>query len=366
MVKKIKKILSKDYLLSIFTIILLILAIYQPEKIKYYPQYIDTQTIFTLLGLLLITTGIKESYMLRFWAAKKIKKIQNERNLSLYLISLTVVISMFLTNDISLFIVVPLTLSFQKFLQNDLKKIIIFEAIAANTGSMLTPIGNPQNLFLWTQSKISFFHFIKMMLPPFSILFFMLIATIFLIFPTKKLQIKNYKNKYRVNKKLLIFSFSLFCLFILGTELKIRHLSIIIFILYLIFFPRITKKTDYILLLIFILMFIDFKLISQINIIKKIFNTINPDNFKQIYLSSIGLSQIMSNVPATIFISQFTNNTKAIAYGVNIAGNGLLIGSLANIIALRFINDKKIYLHFHKYSIPFFILSALIILAIYQ
>jgi Na+/H+ antiporter NhaD/arsenite permease-like protein len=111
-------------------------------------------------------------------------------------------------------------------------------------------------------------------------------------------------------------------------------------------------------------MFIDFGMLSRLEIVKNIMNGIEM-SFYNVFNISIILSQIISNVPAAIFMSNFSNNYTAIAYGVDIAGNGLLIGSLANIIALRFLKNPKAYIDFHKYSIPYFLLSYLLILVIF-
>ncbi len=110
-------------------------------------------------------------------------------------------------------------------------------------------------------------------------------------------------------------------------------------------------------------MFIDFEMLNRLESIKNLMNSIQM-NFYNVLNISIILSQIISNVPAAIFMSHFSNNYLAIAYGTDIGGNGLLIGSLANIIALRFLKNPKAYIEFHKYSFPFFILSYLIILVI--
>ena len=112
-------------------------------------------------------------------------------------------------------------------------------------------------------------------------------------------------------------------------------------------------------------MFIDFGLLSKVGFVKEFINQIDM-NFYNVLNFSIILSQIISNVPAAIFMSNFSHNYTAIAYGVDIGGNGLLIGSLANIIALRFLNSKKAYLDFHKYSIPFISISYLLIMIIFQ
>jgi Na+/H+ antiporter NhaD/arsenite permease-like protein len=108
-------------------------------------------------------------------------------------------------------------------------------------------------------------------------------------------------------------------------------------------------------------MFMDFSMLANLDFVKSLMEQINF-NFINTFNLSLALSQLISNVPASIFLTHFSNQYFAIAYGVNLGGNGLIIASLANIIALRFIN--KGYLIFHKYSITFIILSYILVLLI--
>ena len=116
-------------------------------------------------------------------------------------------------------------------------------------------------------------------------------------------------------------------------------------------------KTDWLLLLIFIIIFIDFHIIATIPFMVKYVHTLNLHSSKNVFLLSVVTSQLISNVPASVFVSKFSHNWLAISYGVNVGGNGLAIGSLANIIALRMANGKKMWLKFHKYSIVFFLIT---------
>ena len=133
---------------------------------------------------------------------------------------------------------------------------------------------------------------------------------------------------------------------------------LLVFIFYLISYRKVLLKTDWLLLLLFIVIFIDFHIISTIPIISEGMNILNLQSKGNVFLFSGFLSQLFSNVPATVLISNFSHNWRAIAYGVNIGGNGLIIGSLANIIALRMAKNKKIWLDFHRYSIPYFLITG--------
>jgi len=354
--------LKKELLFFISLFLLFILTFYNKNEIQNYISYIDFPTIRAMIGLLLITTALKESNIFDKIIKSFLLKIDNEQTLSFILIFSTLFLSMFITNDISLFIIVPLTLTLKKYIKNDISKFIIFEAIAVNVGSLLTPIGNPQNIFLFRNWGINFIDFIYLSFPLFLIKFFILTIFIFYTFPQKSLDIDQNKQQHiKVDKSLFFLSIFLFICFIISMELNlVRYILVFIILLYFFINKEIFKKFDYFLILTFILMFIDFRIIANLEIIQNFIKSFDLNSNFTIFNISIILSQIISNVPATIFISEFSNNYQFIAYGANLAGTGFLIGSMANIIALRFYDNSKIYIDFHKFSIPFFIFSYLL------
>ena len=359
------KLILKEWLFFIFLGLFLFLFFYLKPSIKEIYSFIDWGTIRTLISLLLITTALKLSNAFDYFAVKTIQKFKNERNLAFIFILFSIFLSMLLTNDITLFIIVPLTLAFSTQIKNDLTKLVIFEAIAVNVGSELTPFGNPQNIFLFRQMNISVLAFMEKMSIIFLPQFLILILFIFLFFKKKFLQINLQKPK-KVDKFLFISSLILFFIFIISLEYSLVHYTMLIIIAFYLFsnYKNIFLKFDYFLIITFIMMFIDFGLLSQIEFIRNIMHNINIDFLNVLNISLI-LSQIISNVPAAIFMTHFSNDYIAITYGVNIGGTGFLIGSLANIIALRFLN-KKAYIDFHKYSIPFLLLSYIIVITILE
>jgi len=143
------KLIKKEWLFFIFLTLFFPLFFYLKPSFKEIYNFIDWKTIRALISLLLITTALKLSNFFEYLSTKSIKYFKTERNLSFVFILLSLFLSMFLTNDITLFILVPLTLAFSSQIKNDLTKLVIFEAIAVNVGSELTPFGNPQNIFLF-------------------------------------------------------------------------------------------------------------------------------------------------------------------------------------------------------------------------
>jgi len=212
---------------------------------------------------------------------------------------------------------------------------------------------------------ISVIEFIEKMSIIFLPKFLLLLIFIFLFFSNKKLKI-SIKEPQKIDKFLFISSFILFILFIIALEYSFVKYVLIVIISFYLFsnYKKVFLKFDYFLILTFIIMFIDFGLLSNIEFIQKIFTNIDMNFFNTLNISII-LSQFISNVPTAIFISHFSNNYTALAYGVDIGGNGLLISSLANIIALRALKNKIAYIEFHKYSIPFLFISYIIIILLF-
>ncbi len=354
-------------MLSSFLFLLILLSLLYPYKIKDYPAFVDWRTIIALAGLLIITTGIKESGYFYNISKQILIKLKSERGLCLFLILLSALLSPILTNDITLFIVVPLTLSLQRFLKNGIKKIVIFEAIAVNVGSSLTPIGNPQNLFLWGKWNISLWDFVLKMLPLVALLLLLLLLFAIFVFDNKKLKIENgMEDKIHIKKDLFVLSFVLMAIYLFSFELGWTHYLLpIIFFLYFILYRDVLPKVDWPLLLIFIIIFIDFHLISEIRLISDFVNGLDLTTSANVFGFSLLSSQIISNVPASVFLSRFSNNWFAIAYGINVGGNGIAIASLANIIALRIVKDKGIWLDFHKYSLIYLAVSGILVYAMF-
>lgn len=354
---------EKNFIFLPFLLLLVIFMALYPEKITAYPDFVDWHTVLNLTGLLMVVTAIKESAFFGRFSRRLLAKTGTERGLAFAIVAFSGILAMFLTNDIALFITVPLTLGFRNVVKNDvIKKLIIFQALAVNVGSALTPVGNPQNLFLWHRWDISFFRFIGEMTPLFVVMSVVLLVFIWISFPSRRLSFHSKQRKNGVDTRMFILSIVVLAGFIASIELGEAYyaLAAVVFI-YLIFYRKIFVKTDWALLLLFMVMFIDFHLMSEVPFVAKLVGQFGLAQSSDTFFSSLLFSQVMSNVPATIFMSKFSTSWLAIAYGVNVGGNGLVMASLANIIALRFVKGKNIWLDFHKYSIIYLIITGSLI-----
>ncbi|NOY09704.1 MAG: anion transporter [Spirochaetes bacterium] len=348
-----------DYFLFISLATLFLFSCLMPFKIEHYPEYVDWKTISLLSGLFVITTGLRLSNFFRYISKKMVKRVKYENTLALLLISIAAVFSMFLTNDISILIVIPFTLSLTSIIKNDIDKLIILEIIAVNAGSLLSPIGNPQNIYIWHKWHIPFFVFMLKMFPLFLTLFLFLLVLTLLILKKAPLLYHGTNNNLKTNRKLLFTSIVSFVAFILSEELKITvYVLPVIIGVYLVFFKEVLKKTNWSLVILFIVLFIDIHMLSGLNIINNLLHFLKLSRASNLFFSGIALSQIISNVPATFLLADFNVNWTVLAYSVNIGGAGIVTGSLANLIALRLVDSKKIFMRFHIYSFLFLLLSV--------
>ena len=363
MTEKISRFVRKEALFFLLFGILVILTVVYPAKIKEYPSYIDVKTVLTLFALILITTGFKLSGFFDRFAWQVLRRLKVERQVAFFMVLLSIGLSTFLTNDITLFIVVPITLSLQNMMENDMTTLLVIEALGVNAGSLLTPIGNPQNIFLWHKWGISFVGFMIKMFPLFV---FMCVGVMLITTFTFYREIIVLKENKTMNegysRKIFILSLILMALFIVALVTKnIEYFAPFVFAVYLVFAFNVIKHTDFMLIVLFIVMFVLFSFIADIPFVVELTRHLNMHTRAGAFLWSALFSQIMSNVPSAIFTSKFSHDFLALAYGTNVGGTGLIIGSIANIIVIRLSGKKEVISKFHKYSIPFFVASVVVI-----
>lgn len=318
---------------------------------------VSFKTIFLLLLFMLIICALQNANFLEFLCYLCLKKINNKRALIWLLVMLTFFLSMFITNDVALLSFVPFALILLNKIKAD--KIIIFTlvmlSLAANLGSMLTPFGNPQNMFLFTHYSLSFNDFFQTAFKYCLLAFILLNICIFCFVKNEK--IPHIKIDIKINKKIIFLNLFLFLLALLCI-FSFLNLYFVLFVVILILFftqKEVFLKLDYALLFSFINLFLAVFFLSKI---------INYE-IKNIFISSIVLSFFISNVSASIFLSNFTNDFKDIFLGVNIAACTSLISSMANLIAFKFYltqknhNKKNYLLSYTYFSTAFFILLIL-------
>lgn len=320
-------------------------------------NYINFNVILCLFNLMVVGSALEELKILDRVAVQILNKCKNLRIVSFVILVLTFLSSMFLTNDVALITFVPLTLIISKKANINPMNIIIFQTLAANIGSSLTPMGNPQNLFLFTHYGITAMQFFKTMVP------FVLLGAIWILLLNQTVKQKEFKITLSTvlikSKKQAILFGILFIIIILSIFNVINY--ILVFILTLIMVICINRslltKVDFFLLATFIWFFIFIGNISHIefvnNYLKYLLNSGNKTFF-----TSIILSQFVSNVPAAILIAHFTTSWKEVLLGVNIGGLGTLIASLANVISYKLYINETGTKNSSAYLVSFTLYSA--------
>lgn len=352
--------IMRDYVLISSILLLILITAAYPYLVNQYISFISWNTIFILAALFLITTAIKDSRYLDILSAKVVENVKTERNLSLLLVILAFTLSMAITNDVTLLILVPFTLSLQKYVAKDIRKMIIFETIAVNAGSALTPIGNPQNIYLWKIWNIGFYEFMLALLPVWILMLIMLVIFVFLVFPSKEIEKMTVEREMKCDKFLATISVIMLITLIIAMDAGWEIYVIpAVFCVYAIYGRKVYLHVDWALLLVFLIFFVDFNALGHIPFIRNFLASRSLNGLNAIFYGSV-FSQFMSNVPAAVLLANFTVDYRALAYGVSIGGNGTIIASLANLISLRFVKDRKWILEFHKYSIIYFAITFLL------
>lgn len=303
---------------------------------------IDWKTLATLFMLLSVLEGFKKNDIF-LPLIRKTSKIKSMKGLTVFFVYSVFFTSMFVTNDVSLIIFVPLTILLFRAGNKEhyILPVLTFENIAAIRGSLLTPFGSPQNLFLYSQSGISTGKFMLMMLPLWSfsaVLLYVFILILYRKDEKESISIsqqnidKQWTKEGRIKRIVYITLFIIIVGTIVTRTKYWPFVTIFVAVALLIFDRKILLQTDYVLLLTFLCFFVFSSSICQ--------NPAIHDFLKKSvggheYVWSILLSQIISNVPASIVLWPFTTNLKALLYGLDSAGLCSIIGSLASVINLR-------------------------------
>ncbi|MFW0765347.1 SLC13 family permease [Trabulsiella odontotermitis] len=345
--------LARDRFLHLLVVIGILLSFLVPFAPQKWPAAIDWHTIITLSGLMLLTKGVEQSGYFDVLGRKMARRFVTERQIALFMVLAAALLSTFLTNDVALFIIVPLTLTLKKWCAIPVNRLIIFEALAVNAGSLLTPIGNPQNILLWGRSGLSFVAFIGQMFPLALAMMLTLLVLCWFCFPAKTLVFQSSDRSPQWSPVLVWSCLAFYLIFLVALELKLELWGLaLIAVGFLLLARRVVLSVDWSLLLVFVAMFIDVHLLTQLPSLHHLLTGVGKFSDGGLWLTAIGLSQFISNVPSTILLLNYIPPTALLAWAVNVGGFGLLPGSLANLIALRMANDRRIWWRFHLYSLP--------------
>ncbi len=391
MFTKVKELFQKETVCCI-AFLLAVISIFFVSPSKNYISYIDFRVLALLFCLMAVVRGFSSIGVFTRLGTMLLTHVHSLRMLSALFIFLCFFFSMLITNDVALITFVPFTILVLSMAEQKkfLIPVIVLETIAANLGSMLTPLGNPQNLYLYTISGLSIGAFVRIMLP-YSFVSAILLLIFILFLPkdtvstataantansTNTVTASNTSNviceavKARKNPRILFTAYLILFLLCLLTVLHILPYQIMFLLVltgFLLLDYRVLKDVDYFLLLTFLCFFIFIGNMKQISLVHELISKLLVHDE---VLMGIGASQIISNVPAAILLSGFTDDYSALLIGVNLGGLGTLIASLASLISFKFYtnsngNDTRRFLGiFTLYNVIFlgvlFVLSLIL------
>lgn len=304
-----------------------------PPDAKYI-DYCNFSVLAELFALMISVAGLRSVGLFERLTDLLLKKAGTVRRLSVIFILVCFFSSMLITNDVALITFVPLTILTFANIDDEKSRIvtIVLETAAANLGSMLTPIGNPQNLYIYDHYGMTAMQFIQTMLPTGALSLVCLLALSMLV-SKEKCSPKDTHHKKISYKRVAVYSL-LFavCIAAVFKLLPFWVCAAAAAVTALIFDRYLLLKADYALLSTFICFFIFVGNISRIDAVYNFFSDILSGS--EIIVSAL-LSQIISNVPAAVMLSGFTDNGTALLIGVNVGGLGTPIASMASLISLQ-------------------------------
>ena len=357
--------LRHERLLLLFAALALGLALFDPRPLADYRRWLDLPTLAGLTALLVAIQGVRESGYVQMLAQRMVLRVHDQRTLALLLVVAAALLSMLLTNDVSLFLIVPLTLALALQAELPRLRLVIVEALAVNAGSTLSPIGNPQNLILWQRSGLSMPGFALAMLPAFAVLSVLLFAVTLWLFPAHALTLRKAPRLPARRPLLGTLGLALLALTVLLLEhhhnLPAAALAVGAFALS---FRRVLAHVDWGLLATFAAMFLALGHAAQLPLLHAWLTGFDWNATATVYFGGVATSQLISNVPATVLLAPFTTHMILLASAVNVAGSGLAIGSLANLIALRIDGSRGALGAFHRISIPYLLLAMPLLYAL--
>ena len=296
-----------------------------------YVGYFDIKTLACLFCVLAVVCALKNIQFFYILAKKIVQCFRNARLSVLALVYITFIGSMLIANDMALLTFLPLgyfvlsTTGKEKYMAFT----FIMQNIAANLGGMLTPFGNPQNLYLYTKFGIPNLEFMGIMLLPFVLSVALITVCCLLFVKAEPLEVADERVTLPVRRTALYLG-----LFVMSIAIVFRGIpywiGLVIIPLVLFFADRkALKMVDYPLLLTFVFFFIFAGNMARIDVVRNLLSGLLEKNT---LLFSVLSCQFISNVPSAILLSQFTGNYADLLVGVNIGGTGTLIASLASLI----------------------------------
>ncbi len=355
----------KNEVVFVAAIVAAVVSAFFVPPSKAYLTYPDYRVLAILFCLMIIVAGLQELSVFTWLGRQLSEKVKDGRQLSFLLVMLCFFSSMLITNDVALITFVPfgITLLHMAGLKDKIIKVVVLQTIAANLGSMFTPVGNPQNLYLYNLTGMGMGQFLLLMLPLCGLSFILLTVVIFAEKPAA-LDTEFPDDKSLPDKKTIIYCvLFVVCLLTVVRILPFQLMLGIVMVVIFFFNKGLYKKVDYCLLGTFLGFFIFVGNMQNIPAVKNLLESLLTG--RELVVSVLA-SQVISNVPAAMLLSGFTKNYEALLYGVNIGGLGTLIASLASVISyksystIKEAKTGKYMLVFTAYNLAFLVVLFIV------
>lgn len=343
----------KEWFLTVLIVLYLVLVIHDRPLLLRTPELIDWNSLALITSLTLVSKGLELSGMFTRLSLKLIGLSRgSEKRFLFILLPVIALSSAVIMNDTVMLVFIPLVVTTARLVGIDATRPIVLSAIAANVGSSLTPIGNPQNVIIWSTYGLSFLEFTFGMLP-FVLLWILLLLMFTTTLDDSSISLET-PPPVVINGRLLLVSLLLLIADVCLAEIGEPLLALSLTLSLLLFFGREALLCfDWVLVMTFALIFVDFGEVARL-----LSGHTLPSEGVSLFLASAGLSQLISNVPATVIFLGQKPEWLPLALGVNLGGNGLVMGSLANLIAIR-ISGIRIS-DFHRFSMPYFLMALMV------
>ena len=363
MIEKVKELIKSEPVLAAAWLLAIISAFWVRPDLEYI-EYIDMDTLFLLFGLMAAMAGFKSLGLFKILGGALLSKVRTSRGVKLSLVLLCFFSSMFITNDVALITFVPIGIVTLKMagLDEMIVTVAALQTVAANLGSMVTPMGNPQNIYLYLKSGMTAAEFIKLTYP-YALLALVMLWACCMIGKKHTIQFgqgDDSSGKLNLNLGFWVYSaiFAL-CLCALGKLIPSYIAAAAAVIAVLAVDKNVLRKVDYGLLLTFIGFFIFVGNMGRLPVFSQVLVSVIEGNETAV---AAGASQVISNVPAVLLLTGFTNNWESLIIGSNLGGLGTLIASMANLISYKWVCKEAA--HFRHAYVRLFTVLSLMFLAL--
>lgn len=327
-------------MLCIAALLALVSMIAVPPSLVYI-DYIDFRVLGLLFCLMLCVAGLQQAGLFAWLAGRFLNGQRPMWFVTLVLVLLCFLVSMLVTNDVALITFVPFTLFVMQVAnrQKDIARIVVLQTVAANMGSMVTPFGNPQNLFLFERYQLDIASFV-LVVGPFAALSLLMLMLCTAWRGSARIRASISPDSGKIDvRSAAIFGF-LFLASVLSV-VKLIPLSLVfvgVLLIAGIYSRKTIKKVDYALLATFVCFFVFSGNLAQIPTVREVLAGVMG---QAPFLVSLGASQVISNVPAAVLLAPFTSDWTQLLLGVDVGGLGTPVASLASLISLEFYRRAK-------------------------